>query len=121
MLMEIGQLQDELATMAEQLAPLRPRLPAQKLSVSAPPGSTAARRAAEPPAEPVLTGEAEREARSVISETDEMVSRVRGVQGEASGWIGPLTADQQSTIDFVRSRQGPMAERIRRVLERYSD
>jgi photosystem II stability/assembly factor-like uncharacterized protein len=121
MLMEIGRLQDELATMAEQLAPLRPRLPAPKLSGSAPPGSAVALRAAEPPAEPVLTGEAEREARSVIAEADELLSRVRGIYGEASEWIGPLTADQQSTIDFVRSRQGSMAERIRRVLERYND
>jgi hypothetical protein len=76
-------------------------------------------RATEPPQEPVLTGDAEREVRSVINDADELLSRVRGTYGSASDWIGPLTADQQSILDFARSRLAPMAERIRRILERY--
>jgi hypothetical protein len=116
MLFEIGRFQDELATMIEPLAPLRRRLPPEKVSSGSPPGSAGAERAARPPEEPVLTGDAEREVRSVIDDADELLSRVRGVYGSSSSWIGPLTADQQAIIDFARSRQAPLAERIRRIV-----
>jgi hypothetical protein len=118
MLFEIGRFQDELATLIEPLVPLRPRLPPEKVSSGSPPGSGGAERAAEPPQEPVLTGDAEREVRSVINDADELLGRVRGVYGSASGWIGPLTADQQAIIGFARSRMAPLAERIRGVVER---
>jgi len=116
-LLEIGRLQSDIADMNASLDSLRRRLPSRKQTPSAPPGSAAARRAAQPPLDPVLTGDQASDVRDAIEQADELLSRVRGVYNAVSDWVGPLTVDQRSTLDFARSRQPGIATRIRRILD----
>ncbi len=117
-LLEIAALYAQANTLVEQLLPLARRLPPRKESPGAPPGSAAAREASQPPDQPVLTGRQLADVSALVRQTDELLSRVGGLYGAVSSWVGPLTADQRSMRVYLADKATELAPAVDALVAR---
>jgi hypothetical protein len=106
----------EVLDLLATLEPLSRRLPLRKESPGAPPGSAGSART--PAEQPVLTGQDEQAVRTVVDQANELFARTSGLLSTVSEPATVFTADQQSTLAYIRRMRAELAPRAAELVRR---